>query len=181
MNTLQLDLVPGCSDNGGPTVVHCNLAKWSQFIQIRELQLRTSLCVSVLFNSETLILFVQNASKNKKLINIPTWSCLQSLVCQHIPGGGAYKGVNAPCITVLYFIKYCCHLIKHSSHLNCTLWKIKHTLALWSAHTKFFKYQQWHQNSSGIKISYSGASIKSLYPSPIHLQLCILQITPYIE
>ena len=30
-----------------------------------------------------------------------TWSCLQSLVCSHIPGSVVYKGVNAPHITKL--------------------------------------------------------------------------------
>ena len=29
--------------------------------------------------------------------------------------------------------------IKHSSHLNCALWKIKHTFSLWSAHAKYYK------------------------------------------
>ena len=35
-------------------------------------------------------------------------------------------------------IKHCCHLIKHSWHLNYTLWKIKHTFVLWSIHAKNF-------------------------------------------
>ena len=34
--------------------------------------------------------------------NLATWRCLQSLVSSHIPVVVVYKGVNAPCITVLY-------------------------------------------------------------------------------
>ena len=44
---------------------------------------------------------MQNASKKQKT-KTAAWSCLQSLVCQHFPGGVVYKGVNAPYITVLY-------------------------------------------------------------------------------
>ena len=44
---------------------------------------------------------MQNILKNGKL-NIAAWSCLQSLVCSHIPDGVVYKGVKALRITVLY-------------------------------------------------------------------------------
>ena len=33
--------------------------------------------------------------------------------------------------------KHCCHSIKYSSHLKCTLWQIMHTFNFWLSHAKF--------------------------------------------
>ena len=40
-------------------------------------------------------------------------------------------------------LKHCCHLIKHSSHLNCVIMERKAHFALWPIHANFFKSEQF--------------------------------------
>ena len=76
-------------------LVHFNLNGTSLFIIMNYNYARATRSCSLSFINS---LFVQNASKNRKLKT----SHMELLTVSGMLGGVVYKGVNAPCITVLY-------------------------------------------------------------------------------